>query len=133
MLPRWPERNWRILFVSLKYVNVRIIQRSKSKHKNQYRSYSKVTTRWWFRCCRILFSSRRWRWRSVLYLSSSMMMTLCSVPFIFNGKFLSLYWFSGFDYWIFINTIQLVHVGNFVVKLSHSLILAYLKTFDLLL
>ena len=133
MMPRWPERNWRILFVSLKYVNVRIIQRSKSKHENQYRSYLKVTTRWWFRCCRIHFSSRRRRWRSVLYLSSSMTMTLCSVSFIFNGKFLTLSWFSGFDFWIFINTIRLVHVGNFVVKLSHSPILAYLKTFNLLL
>ncbi len=133
MMPRWPERNWRILFISLKYVNVRIIHRSKSKHENQYRSYSKVTTRWWFHCCRILFSSRRWQWRSVLYLSSSMTMTLCSVPFIFNAKFLTLSWFSSFDFWIFINTIQLVHVGNFVVKLSHSLILACLKTFNLLL
>jgi len=89
MMPLWPERNWRILFAPLIYdvsmtrkeltdiiclIKIckccRIIQRSKSKHENQYRSYSKVTTRWWFRC-RILFSSRRWRWRYVLSLSSS--------------------------------------------------------------
>jgi len=154
MMPLWPESNWQILFVSLNYgvsmtrkeltdiiclIKIckccRIIQRSKSKHENQYNSYSKVTTRWWFRCRPILFSSRRWRWRSVLvlYLSSSMTMTLCSVPSIFNGKFLTLSWFSSFYSWIFINIIQSVHVGNFVVKLSHSLILACLKYFNLLL
>jgi len=41
-----------------------------------------------------------------------------SSSFSFDGTFLALSWFWGFDSWIFINPIQLVRVGNFVVRIS---------------